>query len=171
MIRDYTTTGLLGVAFDVADAEARFRLGHRVCGASGGEYVYVKFSAAVDQGHVVVLNDDGIAAPITTVAASTEFGTPVGVATVKAAINEFGWAQVEGVQDVRVIASVAANVKLSTTATGGELTGATTTGARQIDGLVLQAAAPAAANFPVAAPTYIVARASMSRPRVGIANP
>ena len=119
---------------------------------SGGPkiYMYVKASGAIT-GDGYVVNIDGsdfTAAQSTTTNAAPGTGTGklVGVARAAIADTGYGWVQVFGAGTVRVAASAAAYTRLNTTATAGQIDDDATTGARVIDGIVLDVANGASAG-------------------------
>jgi hypothetical protein len=158
----------------------RYATGMRHHSATGGEFVFVKFTAACAQGDVVIIDEvlnvasgayEFLAKPMTTVLAATKVGNGVGVVYADAvAANDLGFVQVCGGADVRVPASTASNTPLLSTTTPGQVS---TAGGNTIAGLTLFAAAPAAANFPVAvvgppavASTVVLAPATLNYPRI-----
>ena len=140
---------------------APFAVGTAVKGSLGSEYVFCSntTTAALVAGDVVQITNAFAASQITT--ATAKFGSQVGVVPVAvtqstSTTTYYFWAQVRGVGSVNVIASAAANAKLSTTATVGRLSDATTTGQVKITGITLQTAntgvAGATANATIANP-------------------
>ncbi len=140
----------------------QFPLGYRSRSREGGEFVYVEFDAAFKDGDLVLVDSDGHAKALSTVSAGTETGTLVGVvvSTQDTADGEWGWVQVFGRQSIWTIASVAKNAALNTTATAGQLTGTSATGAKAIDNIVLQAAAASSGS-------RILTEATLNHPQVG----
>lgn len=118
-------------------------------------YVFVKTSAAVTQYDAVTYDETytTVVAPVST--SNDAGGDKVGVAQVAIASGSWGWIQIYGPATVNALASCAANVRLNTTGTAGNLDDDGTAGSFAIDGLVLTAArggsAPTACmlNYPM----------------------
>ena len=122
-----------------------FRVGTRMKGNAGTEYMYVQANGAVTgAGYVVQVDETFQATMIST--SNDAGGDTIAVAPVAFADNDFGWVQVLGPCVVRVSASAAANVRLNTTATAGQLDDDGTAGAFAITGLVLTTANGGAAG-------------------------
>lgn len=119
-------------------------LGANVTSSGTKIYMYVKASGAITgAGYVVDIDGSAFTAVMsttTTAAPGTGQGKSVGVAPLAFANNDYGWVQVYGPGLVRVAASCAAYTNLNTTATAGQIDDDATTGARQINGLVLDVA-------------------------------
>jgi len=135
-----------GIAFDKTfTARERsprfppFRLGQRMEGEDGKEYVYVQADGAITgAGYVAVIDENGQAAMATNTTAV--YGQQIGVASVAFADDEYGWLQVFGTANIRVAASCAANVPITSTTTGGQLDDAAGAGTKTITGAVLTTA-------------------------------
>lgn len=151
---DFTSTLALGTAVNIAPP---FKLGTRLKGAGGTEWVYVQASGAITgAGYVCTIDETYQAAMLST--SNDAGGDLVGIPGVAFADNDYGWLQVLGPCVVRVAASCAANVGINTTATAGQLDDDGTAGSFDIDGLVLTTAnggsaatAAAQANYPAVA--------------------
>lgn len=136
-----------------------FELGTTMKGASGSEWVYVQANGAITgAGYVVTIDEAFQATMITTT--NGLFGDIVGVPGVAFADNAYGWVQRAGPCVIRVAASCAANVWITTTATAGELDDAAGTGTKDIRGAALTTANGGSAgiaagqlNYPVVGDT------------------
>ena len=129
----------VGAAFTTTTTSATFKLGTTMKGDSGAEWVYVQADGAVTgAGYVVTIDESFQAAMITTTNGLK--GDLVGVAGVAFADNEYGWVQRAGPCVIRVAASCAANVEITTTATAGELDDAAGAGTKEILGAALTTA-------------------------------
>jgi len=133
-----------------------FTVGTTVKGTGESEWIFVKASSAIAAGDACQITSlTALAAPITTT--NGLLGNMVGWAQVAIASGAYGWLQRAGAcQNITVLASAAPNVLLYTTATGGAIDDATTTGVKLISGVIITAtngAATAAVagtlNFPV----------------------
>lgn len=133
-------------------------VGTYVKGTGESEFVFVKASGAVALGDVVQLSTTYTAVSVTTTLAT--FGSLLGVAQVAIAAGAFGWVQRAGFcQKIGTAAAAVNNVQLATTATAGQIDDATTTGTKNITGMVLAASAgsqtvtTAILNYPVVSTT------------------
>lgn len=153
---------IIGINPTQVDTVAAFRPGTR-----GGfdhptlgyqEYVYGKASGAVILGGAVVEQAGFTFAALTT--ANSGNGARVGVAPVALAANQFGWFQVYGKAGLRTAASAAANARLNTTATAGQLDDDGTAASKSVLGAVLLTATGGAAA--------VNADAVLNYPQVGI---
>lgn len=116
-----------------------FGLGDRHVNHEGKEYVYVQANGAVTgAGYVCVVDEAYQAAMLST--SNDAGGDLVGIAIYAFADNDYGWIQVKGPCVVRVAASAAANVRLNTTATAGQIDDDGTVGSFAITGLIATAA-------------------------------
>jgi hypothetical protein len=116
-----------------------FGLGDRFTTQDGREYVYVQANGAVTgAGYVVVVDEDYQAALLST--SNDARGDLVAIAPAAFADNDYGWVQVKGPCVIRVAASCAANARVNTTATAGQVDDDGTTGAFEILGAVLTTA-------------------------------
>lgn len=157
MAQSSYATSVAGVKLDLNEVKAGHALGQKVEGEGGAVFLYCRFAAATVRGDAVHLDKDHIATRLTT--ASSPLGNRVGVARVtSAAINDYGWVQVNGQVGVNVAASATANTRLNTTATAGRLDDDGTTGAKVIERMVLNVANGGAAA---------VVEASLTFPTVG----
>lgn len=116
------------------------KLGSRYRDHNGSEFVFVKASAAITQYDAVTYDEtfQTVVAPVST--SNDAGGDKVGVAGVAFASGEYGWLQIYGPAVVNALASCAANVRLNTTATAGNLDDDGTAGSFAVDGIVLTAA-------------------------------
>ena len=130
----------IGADFDLAEDTAKFAVGTHMKGAAGKEYVYVQANGALAAGDVAQLDETYQATPITLTTSAAAIGDLVGVAEGAFTDNQYGWVQIKGACSVSVNTGAAANTKLNTTATGGELDDDATSGAETILGLVTTAA-------------------------------
>ncbi len=104
-------------------------------------------------GFVVIIDEAYTALMVST--SNDARGDLAGVAPAAIAASSFGWVQVKGPADVQVAASCAANVRLNTTATAGQIDDDGTAGAIQVQGIYLTTArggsagtAPGVLNYP-----------------------
>ena len=105
----------------------------------GKEWVFVQANGAITAaGYVCQIDEDYQAAMVSTT--GDAIGDLIGVAGVAFADNDYGWLQVAGPCVVRVAANAAANVRLNSTATAGQLDDDGAASAMAIDGLVLTTA-------------------------------
>ena len=142
----FQTEQLLGADFSRVDDTAAFAVGTVAHGTDGGEWTYGKAGGAITGADYVAVLD---AAWSATLASTTNspFGLRICVAPGAMAQNQYGWFQTGGVRPgIRVNASCAANVKLNTTATGGQLDDDGTGGAKTASGIVLTTANGVAAG-------------------------
>lgn len=131
----------IGAEFGVTSTTPKFKLGTVMKGTGDNEWMYVRAAGAITgAGYVVVIDPAASfdAAMVTTTNGLR--GLPVGVAGVAFADNEYGWVQIKGACVVRVAASCAANVEITTTATAGELDDAAGVGTKEILGATLTTA-------------------------------
>lgn len=135
------TTPILGVDITDRSTTPVHRLGTRVLASNNRAFVYVQADGAIASvGQVVLIDENFQAALINLTNSATARGDLVGVAGVALADNEYGFVQVQGPCVVQVAASCAANVRLNTTATSGQLDDDGTAGSEVIDHLVLTTA-------------------------------
>jgi hypothetical protein len=138
-------TTLIGVDIlnPVTDAELTqgkgFGLGDRHIDQTGNEYVYVQAGVGgITANFVATINEAYGAVMVST--SNDARGDLLGVAPVAIAASSYGWVQVKGVCTVQVAASCAANVRLNTTATAGQLDDDGTAGSITCDGIFLTTA-------------------------------
>jgi hypothetical protein len=122
-----------------------FGLGDRHIDQTGNEYVYVQAGVGGITANFVATIDEAYAAVMVSTSNDAR-GDLLGVALATIAANSFGWVQVKGVCNVQVAASCAANVRLNTTATAGQLDDDGTAGSITCDGIVLTTARGAGAG-------------------------
>lgn len=116
-----------------------FSLGQRMQDADGKEYVYVQANGAITgAGYVCVFDETGQAVMATNTTAV--YGDRVGVPLAAFADNDYGWLQVYGPASIRVAASCAANVVITSTTTAGQLDDAAGAGTKVITGAALTTA-------------------------------
>lgn len=141
----YATSGLIGPRLTDTTTTADYKLGQRVQGTDGTEWVYCVSSGAITQYQAVGINEDFDAYSLTsTLAAQSD---AIGFAQNAFAAGEYGWVAVRGTNiKVRTKASAVADTQLWTTASAGVLDDATAAGALKIDGVVLVSSASTAAN-------------------------
>jgi hypothetical protein len=115
-----------------------FALGDRYTNFDHKEYVYCQAASAIAANFVCTISETYAAAQVTT--ASGGYGRLLGVPEVAVASGSLGWFQVKGPALIQVSANAAANTRLNTTATAGQLnTDGTSTNFPAV-GMVLTAA-------------------------------
>ena len=133
-----------------------FNLGDRMMDDRGRVWVFcVAGGAITGTGYVVAIDEAFSALQLST--SNDARGDLIGVAPIAVASGEYFWAQIYGVCDnIQVLASCAANVRLNTTATAGALDDDGTAGSIQAEGIFLTTAraasqgnAPGILNFPI----------------------
>ena len=113
-----------------------FSKGTMMNGTGDSAYVFVYASGAVALGDVVQLSPTFTAVAVTSTLAT--FGSPLGVAQVAIAAGAYGWVQRCGTcANIGTAAAAVVAVQLATTATAGQIDDATTTGTKNISGMVL----------------------------------
>ena len=122
-----------------------FGLGDRHIDQSGNEYLYVQAGVGGITANFVATIDEAYNAVMVSTSNDAR-GDLLGVAPVTIAANSFGWVQVKGVCNIQVAASCAANVRLNTTATAGQLDDDGTAGSITCDGIFLTTARGAGAG-------------------------
>ena len=132
-----------------------FGLGDRHIDQLGNEYVFVQAGAGGITANFVATIDEAYGAVMVSTSNDAR-GDLIGVAPATIAANSYGWVQVKGVCNVQVAASCAANVRLNTTATAGQIDDDGTGGSIALDGIVLTTArggtagtAPAVLNYAI----------------------
>ena len=132
-----------------------FGLGDRHIDQAGNEYVFVQAGSGGITANFVATIDEAYGAVMVSTSNDAR-GDLIGVAPVAIAANSYGWVQVKGVCNVQVAASCAANVRLNTTATAGQIDDDGTGGSIALDGIVLTTArggsagtAPAVLNYAI----------------------
>lgn len=137
----YVTDGVIGVDLDRVDTTQQHPLGMKVRDNEGGVWRYCKASAAVTLGFCCLLThaaDAWTAAMINLTTSATARGSLVGFPCMTLAINEYGWFQVGGPCDnIRVLASAVARVRLNTTATDGALDDDGTASSEEVVGVTI----------------------------------
>jgi hypothetical protein len=116
-----------------------FSIGTYMRGTNESEFVFIKASAAISLGHVCVMDSAYNAQPITTALAL--LGKLVGVAVVAIASGSYGWIQRAGTVDggILAVANTQPNVGILATTTAGVVDDVTTTGNKNITGMILNA--------------------------------
>lgn len=122
-----------------------FGLGDRHIDQTGNEYVYVQAGSGGITANFVATIDEAYGAVMVSTSNDAR-GDLLGVAPVAIAASSYGWVQVKGVCNVQVAASCAANVRLNTTGTAGQLDDDGTAGSITCDGIVLTTARGASAG-------------------------
>ncbi len=119
-----------------------FAVGDRYTAFDGKEYVFVLAGAGgfTGAGYVGIIDEAYGAVMADTTTSATARGDIVGVAAAAIAASSYGWLQVKGPCVIRVSASAAANARLNTTATAGQLDDDGSVGAEEITGCVLTTA-------------------------------
>ena len=130
-----------------------FGLGDRHIDQTGNEYVYVQAGVGGITANFVATIDEAYGAVMVSTSNDAR-GDLLGVAPATIAANSFGWVQVKGVCNVQVAASCAANVRLNTTATAGQLDDDGTAGSITCDGIFLTTARAASAGTAPAVVNY-----------------
>ncbi len=131
-------------AAEVAQGQS-FGLGDRHIDHLGNEYVFVQAGVGGITANFVATIDEAYGAVMVSTSNDAR-GDLLGVAPVTIAANSFGWVQVKGVCTVQVAASCAANARLNTTATAGQLDDDGTAGSFTCDGIFLTTARAASAG-------------------------
>lgn len=132
-----------------------FGLGDRHIDQVGNEYVYVQAGSGGLTANFVATIDEAYGAVMVSTSNDAR-GDLLGVAPATIAANSFGWVQVKGVCNVQVAASCAANVRLNTTATAGQIDDDGTGGSIALDGIVLTTARGASAGTAPAVLNYAI---------------
>lgn len=137
-----------------------FGLGDRLVTQDGKEFVYVQANGAITAaGYVCTIDATYQAAMLST--SNDGYGNLVGVPLSAFADDDFGWLQVKGPSAaIQVAASAAANARLNSTATAGQIDDDGTTGAMEVRGIALTTAnggaagtAPGVLNYPAVGAT------------------
>ena len=122
-----------------------FGLGDRHIDQAGNEYVFVLAgSGGITANFVATIDENYSAVMVST--ANDARGDLLGVAPSAIAASSYGWLQIKGVCTVQVGASCAANARLNTTATAGQLDDDGTAGSFTCDGIFLTTARGAGAG-------------------------
>jgi hypothetical protein len=137
-------------------------VGTKVIAVDGSEWLRVLYGTggSTGPGYVVVINSAFTAVMMSNSVGA--FGDKIGVAPVAASAGDYGWVQVYGTAAVgiQVNGAVTVNTALASTSTAGALDDATTTGTKNLPGIVLTTAAAGAGNAP----------AELNWPTVGTTN-
>ncbi len=132
-----------------------FGLGDRHIDQLGNEYVFVLAGVGGITANFVATIDEAYGAVMVSTSNDAR-GDLLGVAPVAIAASRYGWVQVKGVCSVQVAASCAANVRLNTTATAGQLDDDGTSGSFTCDGIFLTTARGASAGTAPAVLNYAI---------------
>lgn len=122
-----------------------FGLGDRHVDHTGNEYVFVLAGVGGITANFVATIDEAYGAVMVSTSNDAR-GDLLGVAPATIAAGSSGWVQVKGVCNVQVAASCAANARLNTTATAGQLDDDGTAGSFTCDGIFLTTARGAGAG-------------------------
>lgn len=122
-----------------------FGLGDRHIDQLGNEYVFVLAGVGGITANFVATIDEAYGAVMVSTSNDAR-GDLLGVARSTIAASNYGWVQIKGVCDVQVAASCAANARLNTTATAGQLDDDGTAGSFTCDGIFLTTARGAGAG-------------------------
>jgi hypothetical protein len=118
-----------------------FGLGDRYTDSAGNEYVFVTFgTGGATPNFVCTINAANSAVMATNTVSLRGERVGVYVGTGAALANDFGWLQIYGTVDAQVLASCAANARITTTTTAGALDDAAGVGTKDILGMVLTTA-------------------------------
>lgn len=158
----YDQTAAITSTNDPSIPAPPFRVGTTVKGSADSDFVFVKASSAIALGDVCIISQTTAynAAPMTTTTGT--FGNLIGVAQVAIASGSYGWLQRAGsTTNVNTVGGTGPAIALYTTATGGTIASATTTGTKLVSGIILVATNTAAAtaayagvlNYPVVGAT------------------
>jgi len=131
-------------AAEVAQGQS-FGLGDRHIDHLGNEYVFVQAGVGGITANFVATIDEAYGAVMVSTSNDAR-GDLLGVAPSAIAASSYGWLQVKGVCNVQVAASCAANARLNTTATAGQLDDDGTAGSFTCDGIFLTTARGAGAG-------------------------
>lgn len=140
---------LMGVDLTDDSTTALFELGTRHYDPNTDkEWIYVQADAGgvTGTGYVVLVDEAYAADMIDTTNSATGFGQIIGVSPIAVAASGYFWAQIGGVASVRVAASAAANVRLNTTATAGQIDDDGTAGSEVVENIALTTANGGAAG-------------------------
>ena len=137
-----------------------FGLGDRHIDQLGNEYVFVLAGSGGITANFVAAIDEAYGAVMVSTSNDAR-GDLLGVAPAAIAASSYGWVQVKGVCNVQVAASCAANVRLNTTATAGQLDDDGTAGSIACDHIVLTTARAASAGTAPAVMNYSIQGATL----------
>ncbi len=136
-------------------------LGDRYVDNNGNEFVFVQFGTGGASVNFAVSINAANSAVMTSNSASLR-GERVGVyvGDTAAVSTDYGWVQIYGTCNVQVLASCAANARITTTTTAGSLDDAAGAGTKDLLGIVLTTAraasdglAPALLSYPTVGAT------------------
>lgn len=132
-----------------------FGLGDRHIDQVGNEYVFVLAGVGGITANFVATIDEAYGAVMVSTSNDAR-GDLLGVAASAIAASSYGWLQVKGVCNIQVAASCAANARLNTTATAGQLDDDATGGSIACDHIVLTTARGASAGTAPAVMNYSI---------------
>lgn len=127
---------IIGARVDGVSTTNEATLGVVVEQSNGNKLQYCQANGAIAVNEFVIIDEDFQAAKITATAAAAGEGLHAGIAETALADNEYGYITIEGIAKGKVAANCAAHAKLYTTATGGVLDDATSTGYTIIENCV-----------------------------------
>lgn len=133
-----------------------FGLGDRFTANDGKEYVFVLAGAGgfTGEGYVGIIDEAYGAVMASTTTSAAAFGDIVGVPATAIAASSYGWLQVKGPCLMRGSASAAANVRLNTTGTAGQVDDDGTAGSEVVLGVAFTTAVGGAAATQAAILNY-----------------
>ena len=109
---------------------APFITGTECLGSNNSRWVYVTAAGAITLGDVVCVTKTYTANSLTSTIAATSLGLPLGVASLAAfTTGQYGWVQTQGASPaISLLAGVAPNVQLYSSATAGRVGATSATG-------------------------------------------
>jgi hypothetical protein len=135
----YDQTAAISATNSVDNPGPPFSVGTYARGTNQSEFVFVKASAAIVLGYVCVIDSAYNAAGVTTT--NGKLGMLLGVAPVAIASGAYGWLQRAGTCDggILAITNTQPFVGLLVTSAAGTIDDITTTGNKNISGMILNA--------------------------------
>ncbi len=133
-------------ATEIQQSGKGFSVNDRMVDQSGAEWLFVLAGVGgLTASYVAIVDEAGGAIMVTST--NGAYGDRAGVPLVAIAASSYGWVQIYGAcAAVQVSASCAANVRINTTATAGQLDDDGTSGAEPLLGLALTTARAASAG-------------------------
>lgn len=154
----FSTTGTVGIDLSRTSTTPEWNLG-QIETMNDGVYQYIQADAAIDQYAILRIEEDFGASEGTTTNLPATEPSACGIAVSDIASGSYGWAFIgPGVFTVLVAATCAADVKLYTTATAGQVDD-DASGTRLFQGLTLTAATTGAGSSACRAAQRIVVEA------------
>jgi hypothetical protein len=143
-------------ATEMEQTRKGFGLGDRGFTADGNEYVFVLAGSGgfTGAGYVGIIDEAYGAVMASTTTSATAFGDMVGVAGAAVAASSYCWLCVKGVVGVRGNAAAAANARLNTTGTAGQVDDDGTAGAEVVNNMVFTTVVGGAAAVQAAVINY-----------------